>query len=262
MKRQDLNGYRTPEEVVRRWDLSKIELNTEDIEKIKQDIVCDTSLSITSEAPVQNKVITSAINNKVTKVAGKGLSTNDFTDVDKNSIHIHSNKEALDTITAQKISNWDSNSFSIDLVYPVGSIYLSVNNTNPSTLFANTTWEQIQDVFLLGAGNTYAGGSTGGSSSVTLNENQIPGHRHILEPSNFHQTYNFINAGTADTGGAWTGDNQFALAVGRKQPTTDFPSVLNSSNLMQTLYTNYAGGGQAHNNMPPYLTVYMWKRTQ
>lgn len=144
-------------------------------------------------------------------------------------------------------------------IYPVGSIYMSVNSTDPSTLFGGT-WQRIQDTFLLCAGSTYSAGSTGGSSSVTLNENQIPGHRHILTPSNFHQDYNFINAGTADTGGSWNADNQFALAVGRKQPSTTFPSVLNSSNLMQTLYTNYAGGGQSHENMPPYLSVYCWQR--
>lgn len=236
MKRQDLNGYRTPEEVVRRWDLSKIELNTEDIEKIKQEIVCDTALSITSEAPVQNKVITAAINNKVSKVQGKGLSTNDFTDNDKDSIHTHENKAALDTITAQKISNWDNNTFSIDLVYPVGSIYLSVSNTNPGTLFANTTWEQIKDVFLLGAGNTYSGGSTGGAATVTLDVTQIPAHNH---------TFPYYNQGTG--GGA----NGLPYNV----TTTGF--VGNDTAGMKT-----TGGGQPHNNMPPYLTVYMWKRTQ
>ena len=52
----------------------------------------------------------------------------------------------------------------IDDIYPVGSIYMSVNNTSPSTLFGGT-WEQIKDTFLLSAGNTYTAGNTGGSAT-------------------------------------------------------------------------------------------------
>lgn len=154
MERQDLNGYRKPQDVVQAFDLSKIELNSEDIEKIKQDIVCDDHLSTTSTAPVQNKVVTAAINNKVTKVPGKGLSENDFTDEDKASIHTHSNKTVLDTITTEKINQWDSNVFSIDLVYPVGSIYINDSNTNPSTTFTNTTWIFV-DNLTVGSLTTY-----------------------------------------------------------------------------------------------------------
>ena len=60
----------------------------------------------------------------------------------------------------------------INLIYPVGSIYMSVNNVSPAT-FLGGTWEQIQDKFLLSAGSTYSGGTTGGSSSHkhTLSEN-------------------------------------------------------------------------------------------
>lgn len=78
--KQDINGYRTPEDVARRYKLGEINLNTKDIEELKKAIICDTQLSITSTAPVQNKVITAALNNKVNKEEGKGLSSNDFTD--------------------------------------------------------------------------------------------------------------------------------------------------------------------------------------
>lgn len=139
MERQDLNGYRKPEEVVRRFDLSKIELNSEDIELLKQEVVCDDHLSNTSTAPVQNKVVTAAINNKVTKESGKGLSTNDFTDFDKDSIHTHLNKTALDTITTEKITNWDNST--LDKTYPVGSIYMSINSTAPT--FTDMTWVSV-----------------------------------------------------------------------------------------------------------------------
>ena len=63
--------------------------------------------------------------------------------------------------------------------YPVGSIYMSVNATSPSVLFGGT-WEQLKDTFLLSAGDTYANGSTGGASTVTLTSDQMPGHTHSV----------------------------------------------------------------------------------
>src|SRR5574344_2262482 len=70
--------------------------------------------------------------------------------------------------------------------YPIGSIYISVNNTNPTTYFGGT-WEQIKDKFLLCAGDSYTAGSTGGNKthyhsteSHTLTINEIPSHGHTL----------------------------------------------------------------------------------
>ena len=51
----------------------------------------------------------------------------------------------------------------LDIIYPVGSIYLTVNDINPQTLFGGT-WEQIKDRFLIGAGDLYIAGKTGGQS--------------------------------------------------------------------------------------------------
>ena len=65
----------------------------------------------------------------------------------------------------------------LDKQYPVGSIYLSVNNTNPSELFGGT-WERIKDKFLLASGDTYSNGSTGGSATHTLTTNEMPSHKH------------------------------------------------------------------------------------
>ena len=118
----------------------------------------------------------------------------------------------------------------IDDIYPVGSIYMSVNNTNPSTLFADTTWEQIKDTFLLSAGDTYAAGSTGGEATHTLTADEIPSH-----------THSYVGY-----------SNTIAVSMGSSG------SVQNSTS---SATSGTAGGGQAHNNMPPYLTVYVWKRT-
>ena len=71
----------------------------------------------------------------------------------------------------------------LDLIYPVGSIYMSVNNTNPGTLFGGT-WSQIQDRFILAAGSTYSGGATGGSASINLSHSHtVNSHNHSL-PAN------------------------------------------------------------------------------
>ena len=71
-----------------------------------------------------------------------------------------------------------------DMIYPVGSIYMSVNNTNPGTLFGGT-WEQIQGKFLLGQSSGHAGGSTGGAETVTLTTAQLPSHTHSV-PAHTH----------------------------------------------------------------------------
>lgn len=113
--KQDRNGVRTPLDVERRHKLSLIEPTAEEVNKIKDDLVIDTQLSVTSTHPVQNKVITENFNNKVTKVEGKGLSTNDFTNELLNKLnnsygesHSHDNKTVLDGITEGKIEIWDN----------------------------------------------------------------------------------------------------------------------------------------------------------
>ena len=117
-------------------------------------------------------------------------------------------------------------------IYPVGSIYLSVNNVNPGTLFGGT-WEQIKDIFLLGAGDIYTAGSIGGSATHTLTINEMPSHRHEIA--------NYNSGGNA----------QGSMTVTANAKTGYLSNII----------TGATGGGQSHNNMPPYLVVYMWKRT-
>jgi hypothetical protein len=73
----------------------------------------------------------------------------------------------------------------INLVYPVGSIYMSVNNVSPAT-FIGGTWEQLKDRFLLGAGSSYAAGSTGGAATHTLTTAQMPSHTHTTDSQGAH----------------------------------------------------------------------------
>ena len=121
----------------------------------------------------------------------------------------------------------------LNMVYPVGSIYMSANNVSPAS-FLGGTWEQIQDRFLLAAGDSYSAGSTGGEAAHTLTVNEMPQHTH--GPLIGSDIINYVSSG--GNVGTAPGDNlQGANSV--------YP----------------AGGGQPHNNMPPYLAVYMWKRT-
>ena len=123
----------------------------------------------------------------------------------------------------------------LDKVYPVGSIYMSVNSINPKNFFGGT-WVQIKDRFLLAAGTTYKAGTTGGEPTHTLTESEMPSRNHAAY---------FPNDAAADHS-----------APGNYP---DGPS--DSTYYAVGSYTSSAGGGGAHNNMPPYLAVYVWKRT-
>ena len=117
------------------------------------------------------------------------------------------------------------------ILFPIGYVYISVNNTNPGTIFGGT-WEQIKDTFLLACGDKYANGATGGESEVKLTVDQMPRHKHDIEMT---------------SGG-----------VGYQIERVPFgnQSVWGNSNLP----IKPTGGDKPHNNMPPYLAVYVWKR--
>lgn len=129
----------------------------------------------------------------------------------------------------------------INAVYPIGSIYMSVNSTSPATLFGGT-WAQLKDRFLLGAGDTYTNGATGGESTHTLASTEMPNHDHD---------------GVITIGGyKLTTVSHYDYGSG-----TPYVSVDGTTETGQSADIQSAGGGAAHNNMPPYLVVYMWKRT-
>lgn len=123
----------------------------------------------------------------------------------------------------------------LDKVYPVGAIYMSANATSPASLFGGT-WTQIKDRFVLAAGDIYAAGSTGGAATHTLLADEMPGHTHGV-------LINFQG------GSSW---DMYSV-----NPVTNYDPSTNGA-IMGT--TTAVGGGAAHNNMPPYLAVYMWQR--
>lgn len=128
----------------------------------------------------------------------------------------------------------------LDNVYPVGSIYMSVNSTNPKNLFGGT-WEQIQGRFLFGMNSSYPAGSTGGEITHKLTNAEMPAHAHYMASG---------NSGAPDT---WTPDAGSYVV----DSVTD-----DKHTWWAQIGMNEAGGSEAHNNMPPYLSVYIWKRTK
>lgn len=143
----------------------------------------------------------------------------------------------------------------LEIMYPVGSIYTSVLDKNPKDLFNFGTWERLQNVFLLGAG-THSAGETGGSEKVSLTVSQLPSHGHPQNYSPGGADTNRMVTTTPDKGGC-TGDNIFGTGQGSKAAAQ--AGWVNSGATF--VGTGKVGSNEAHENMPPYLSVYMWKRT-
>jgi len=120
----------------------------------------------------------------------------------------------------------------LELFYQPGSLYINANNINPRELFGFGEWVQIKDRFILAAGDTYPAGSTGGEATHTLTVNEMPSHYHAI----------YMGRATLNPAGIWG--------------VYDVQELTNTSNNR----TEYAGGGAAHNNMPPYQAFYVWMR--
>lgn len=124
----------------------------------------------------------------------------------------------------------------IDILTPsVGEIYITTSNENPSIKFGGT-WEQIKDTFLLASGDVYTSGSTGGESTHTLTVDEMPSHSHVFQRHMLDRYDDGTNTGQSGYG------------------------VTNKTIDIYEATTSSIGGGQPHNNMPPYLAVFVWKR--
>ena len=203
--------------------------------------IIDSALSSTSTNPVQNKVVNTELGKKLSTSGGtmsgalttKGIKLTSGTD--------YGTTLPSSPATNQLFFQTIGSNFILDNVYPVGSIYMSVNSTNPGTLFGGT-WERIMERFLFGCGDErYPAGHTGGEEQHLLTVEEMPSHNHSLA----------------------YGPNSSASITGFPYGIT-LDSATNSAGgrgFMENLGTFGAGSGWAHNNMPPYLCVYIWKRT-
>lgn len=141
----------------------------------------------------------------------------------------HLGNKILPVTRAEGIYFSDNSTLTKLTFFPIGAIYLSVDETSPSQIFGGT-WEKIENCFLLGSG-TRSAMDTGGEESHTLTSDELPPHSH---------TYNEI------TEGSYGGGPSFAVLGDKAQ--------------FGTGTTSESGSGIAHNNMPPYFVVHMWRR--
>lgn len=119
-------------------------------------------------------------------------------------------------------------------VFPIGYTFITTDsNFDPNTSFGGT-WVRIKDRFLLASGDTYKNSTTGGEATHTLTIDEMPSHKHN------------INIGVS-----------LSLETNQGLVSGHSPSAVDNV----TRDTTSVGGGQAHNNMPPYLAVMIWKRT-
>ena len=118
----------------------------------------------------------------------------------------------------------------LDALFPVGTIYQSTKSTNPST-FLGGTWTALTGRVLVGAGTDFPAGTTGGEKTHVLTIAEMPSHTHPSSIPNVVQ-----NTATGSVNYGFLGDGSYKDS-------------------------GSSGGGAAHNNMPPYRSVYMWERT-
>ena len=146
--------------------------------------------------------------------------------------------------------------------YPVGSIYMSTVATSPADLFGGT-WEAMPAGRVLLAQGTsewgveYQAGSTGGEHEHQLSVGELPSHNHNGSTNNTGDHTHKIYRGDNGSGGAYVSKGQIYPL--RQGAITD-PDISGSHG--HTVIIDNTGGGNAHNSMQPYLSVFMWQRTQ
>ncbi|MDO5827312.1 MAG: hypothetical protein Q4Q19_03520 [Methanobrevibacter sp.] len=200
----------------------------------------DEELSSTSKKPVQNKTITNALNDKA------GLN------------HTHLSEQILDLI---------------DVIYPIGSIYMSVNNVNPASLFGGE-WEQIKDKFLLSSGDVYSNQSEGGSAdAVVVKHNHTQNSHNHTQNSHGHlpsggDSRRFMSSpngcGWSELAGAnVSGSGYYYVATNSTSHNVYNEGIGTTvaTNQAATATNKEAGVDGTGKNLPPYLAVNVWKRT-
>ena len=155
----------------------------------------------------------------------------------------------------------------INTLYPIGSIYISIDeNFSPSERFGGE-WTRLEDKFLLGAGTIYTAGESGGHATHALTTSEMPGHTHTFTGSTVtpsssgthsHTVYGYYGAG----GGSYSGIQWWKTYKNTRTTSGLVYSAGAHTHTVTSAGSNEnVGSDQPHNNMPPYIIANIWERT-
>ena len=170
----------------------------------------------------------------------------------------------------------------LNKIYPIGSIYMSLNNANPGT-FLGGTWERCANgQFLVGKSDASSGhftsvSSTGvgvaGVTSITLTEANLPTHRHYVNftsGSLAKSTFKLSQLMYSDTAGINSSSGSFSVSTSNNSDKVggsgfslnkrDYDVSFSAHTHSVTGYTDYVGNTTGINVVPPHLVVYVWRR--
>lgn len=142
----------------------------------------------------------------------------------------------------QQVQVRTSSGFEKICPFPVGYIYMSTNGTSPASTYGGT-WSPLTDSRFLRPSGSWNG--QGGESTHKLTTSEMPSHGHSL------YTGSALSDGNVDK--YWGGNGRAA-----RSPSTTWNSISNWDKMGMCITS---GGGEAHNNLPPYRTCYAWYRT-
>lgn len=138
----------------------------------------------------------------------------------------------------------------LDIIYPVGSVYLSWNSTDPKNLFGGT-WTRLSGGFLYGCVSSVGTGNGTGTAtnSHTLTIDQIPSHNHSIHVGGTRLDANGDNVFRAQIYTPTSGGNFWNIGLARTGLGSHDSGITNT------------GGGQGHSHNIPYIAVFAWRRT-
>lgn len=128
------------------------------------------------------------------------------------------------------------------LMHPKGALFGSNDPTSPAELYGGT-WERIEGKFIMGASDSYPAGSTGGEAEHTLTRSELPRIREQLTG---------LTAYSANVVGT---DKVLSLVEENTRSNVQPGNSVKYASLTMSL-----GDSQPHNNIPPYYSVYIWRR--
>lgn len=137
------------------------------------------------------------------------------------------------------------------VMYPVGSIYISTGSTSPANLFGGN-WTRIADAYLRAMGSTgVALGEYGGYAEYKLSVNQLPSHNHTSPSAYFIVQTNQGSMRTIEP----------FLSDGKPDNSSSWRARLAEDSYQNPLPAGNTGGGAAFPMLPRYVSTYMWRRT-